>query len=218
MSSPSHPIFTIGHSTHAIETFIAILRDYGIEVVVDVRAFPYSRHAPQFNRYTLERSLRRSNIRYLYLGDHLGINAPHELSSPNHIDIQYVERLITSEPFRVGIERLIKGATQYQIALLCAEEDPAVCHRALLVGRALDAEGLSVQHIRVRRNSEAGTHFVETHQELVRRIEPQLSLPFIDPLLDRAVKCIRERWKSLESHHDTQHESSPLSTGHERPD
>jgi hypothetical protein len=37
---------------------------------------------------------------------------------------------------------------KFRVALLCSEEDPAVCHRAILVGRVLRERGARVEHIR----------------------------------------------------------------------
>jgi uncharacterized protein (DUF488 family) len=233
MSSLSHPIFTIGHSTHAVETFAAILKHYHIEVVVDVRAVPYSRYAPQFNREQLRYALCRSNIQYLYLGDCLGIYATNGETKPTEVDLEYVKQLITNEPFQVGLERIIQGATRYRIALMCAEEDPADCHRALLIGRAIVERGFPVQHIRASRNCEPSQSYLESHQTLLKRIEnvrktkisqAQLELHFStkeeyeDPLLARAARLIRARWLSLESNRARQHESSPTGTSHPRLD
>ena len=33
-------IYTIGHSNHSIDQFIALLKQHGIEALVDVRRFP----------------------------------------------------------------------------------------------------------------------------------------------------------------------------------
>ena len=36
-------IYTVGHSNHEPERFVALLRQHGIEQIVDVRSSPYSR-------------------------------------------------------------------------------------------------------------------------------------------------------------------------------
>jgi uncharacterized protein (DUF488 family) len=43
-------IYTIGHSKHPIDRFIALLRQHGIDALADVRSTPYSRFNPQFNK------------------------------------------------------------------------------------------------------------------------------------------------------------------------
>jgi hypothetical protein len=57
-------IWTIGHSTRAIDIFISLLEENGIKVVADVRRLPGSKRYPQFNRETLAKSLKEHGIRY----------------------------------------------------------------------------------------------------------------------------------------------------------
>jgi hypothetical protein len=45
-------VYTIGHSNHELETFIQLLRQFGVTAVVDVRSHPYSR-LDHFNREAL---------------------------------------------------------------------------------------------------------------------------------------------------------------------
>ena len=65
-------VWTLGHSHHPIELFIARLREHEIERVVDVRSRPYARRAPQFNRPEFEAALLAAGIQYAWLGDKLG--------------------------------------------------------------------------------------------------------------------------------------------------
>jgi uncharacterized protein (DUF488 family) len=60
-------VLTIGHSTRAINAFIGILRNFGLQRVVDVRTIPRSRHNPQFNREFLEDSLQQAGIKYTHI-------------------------------------------------------------------------------------------------------------------------------------------------------
>ena len=55
-------IFTIGHSTDTIESFIEYLKCYQIDTIVDVRSIPYSRFANQFNKEQIAYSLKKKNI------------------------------------------------------------------------------------------------------------------------------------------------------------
>jgi len=65
-------IFTIGHSNHSLEVFINLLQSHKIDVLVDVRSKPFSRFSPQFNKDGLEKAVRASGIKYLFLGKELG--------------------------------------------------------------------------------------------------------------------------------------------------
>lgn len=60
-------VFTIGHSTRSIETFIDMLKAHGVQRLVDVRTIPRSRHNPQFNRDTLPETLLQAGIGYTHM-------------------------------------------------------------------------------------------------------------------------------------------------------
>jgi uncharacterized protein (DUF488 family) len=64
---PEGAVFTVGHSTLPIERFIALLRAYGIERLVDIRTMPRSRHNPQFNNTALAGSLTAAHIEYAHI-------------------------------------------------------------------------------------------------------------------------------------------------------
>ena len=76
-------ILTVGHSTHPIEGFIALLRDAGVEAIADVRRFPGSRRNPQFGAEALGASLVAAEIAYHGLGEDLGGRRSVSATSPN---------------------------------------------------------------------------------------------------------------------------------------
>ena len=55
-------LYTVGHSTHPIEEFIALLQQHGVVCLADVRSQPYSRWNPHFNREQLARALALGGI------------------------------------------------------------------------------------------------------------------------------------------------------------
>src|SRR3954447_19294557 len=65
-------IWTIGHSNHPFEMFAELLAEPRIEFVADVRSYPYSRFAPQYNGEDLQTALRARGIGYVFLGEELG--------------------------------------------------------------------------------------------------------------------------------------------------
>src|SRR5437870_3047811 len=70
MEGPSTmTIFTIGHSTHSLDRFLALLAQHGIEMLVDVRRFPGSRKFPHFNQAPLAAALQEAGIEYHWLED-----------------------------------------------------------------------------------------------------------------------------------------------------
>jgi uncharacterized protein (DUF488 family) len=139
--------FTIGHSNHDIEAWLALLRKHGVEVVADARSSPYSKYVPQFDRELVQRSLEEAGIRYLYLGAELG-GRP---ANPAYYDAKgrvLYSRLRDDARFQTAIVRLESGIERFRVALLCGEEDPANCHRRLLIGRVLTERGHTMLHIR----------------------------------------------------------------------
>jgi uncharacterized protein (DUF488 family) len=140
-------VWTIGHSNHPLEALCNLLAEHQIELLVDVRSDPYSRYASQFNRQALSTALPGRAIRYLFLGDLLGGRAEDRSFYDDEGHVRY-DRLAASPGFRQGIERLLASMGQFRVAILCSEEDPAQCHRRLLVGRVLKERGVHIIHIR----------------------------------------------------------------------
>jgi uncharacterized protein (DUF488 family) len=161
-------LLTIGHSTHSIEHFIALLKGAGVTAVADVRSSPYSRYSPQYSKDALRCSLSEAGIAYTFLGKEFGARST-DPSCYRHGKVQY-SKLAQSAPFADGIQRVLEGLKKYRIAFVCAEKDPIECHRALLVARAFSDRGKSVSHIH-----SDGTF--EPHPRLERRLLAAWKLP-----------------------------------------
>jgi uncharacterized protein (DUF488 family) len=138
-------VLTIGHSTLPYETFSNLLRRANVTAIADVRSAPYSRQFPQFNKENLSAELRTDGVAYVFLGQELG-GRPRDRSYYSNGIADY-ERMSQSQEFKIGLDRVIEGAKNHRIALMCSERDPLDCHRCLLVGRALAERGLRVSHI-----------------------------------------------------------------------
>jgi uncharacterized protein (DUF488 family) len=164
-------IFTIGHSTHPIERFVALLEGQGVEVLADVRSRPFSRFNPQFNREKLARSLAASGIRYEFMGEALGARSTDPACYENG-RVSYA-RLAESAAFRRGIDQLVAAARTQRVAIMCAEKEPLDCHRTILVGRALERARVSVRHI-------LADGSVEEHPRTMERLVEKLKLPADD--------------------------------------
>lgn len=140
-------VYTVGHSNHKFEEFLQLLTSQRIEVVVDTRSAPYSRYAPQFDREAVQHDLTQAGIKYLFLGAELGGRPKNQAYYDERGHVLYSR--ITKDPaFIAAVERLERGIANYRVALMCGEEDPAHCHRRLLVGRVLVERGHEVLHIR----------------------------------------------------------------------
>jgi uncharacterized protein (DUF488 family) len=184
MTSPSSSrptIFTIGHSNHSEEKFLELLTQHGIEVLVDVRSQPFSRYNPQFNDSNLANSLKAAGIRYLFMGKELGGRPEGEefLDESGHA---LYHRMADSPEFLAGIERLERGLQEDRTAIMCSEENPAICHRHLLVTRVISDRGVDVLHIR-------GDGRLETEDEIAPKEKQGVLFADLE----------EQSWKSLRS-------------------
>lgn len=142
-------IWTIGHSTHPIEEFIALLAECGVETVADIRSHPGSRKYPQFGQEALASSLRNNGIAYYWL-QALGGRRKAAADSPNTVWRNasfrgYADYMSTPE-FKRGLNELLEVAAQSRTALMCAEAVWWRCHRSM-VSDALCVQGIRVLHI-----------------------------------------------------------------------
>src|SRR5271166_6633297 len=142
-------INTIGHSTRPIDEFIRLLQAHGIDQLVDIRTIPKSRHNPQFNRETLDGSLKSAGIRYHHMPILGGLRHARKDSVNtawrNASFRGYADYMQTTE-FEEGLQHLVELASMAPTAIMCAEAVPWRCHRSL-VADALVARGIDVQHI-----------------------------------------------------------------------
>jgi uncharacterized protein (DUF488 family) len=173
VSRTQRTVWTIGHSNHPLETFLDLLVQHRIGLLVDVRSSPYSRHVPHFGREALCSALKDRAIEYLFLGDLLGGRAEdwQFYDAAGHV---LYDRVAQSPPFRQGIDRLLAATENSRLAMLCGEEDPSDCHRRLLVGRVLRDRGILVEHI--RGNGQVQTEDDLAAEECFRKTKGQLTL------------------------------------------
>ena len=71
-------LYTIGHSNHSLNEFLALLKAYDITHVVDIRSIPKSRHVPWSNKKSLQKSLCENNIAYTHLAELGGLRHTHK--------------------------------------------------------------------------------------------------------------------------------------------
>lgn len=161
-------MFSIGYATKDINVYIDQLHHHGVNVVADIRSVPYSKVFHDYHQEAFQVALKKSNIRYVYLGLELGPRS----KDPGHYNkdkqVQF-DRLMNSELFRSGIDRLFAGIDKgFTVALSCAEKDPAICHRSLLVGWALQHQFKKVYPPELQHILHDGN--LESQSELERRL------------------------------------------------
>ncbi|MBZ5572879.1 MAG: DUF488 domain-containing protein [Acidobacteriia bacterium] len=143
-------LYTIGHSTRSLDHLVAALRAHSIETLVDIRSFPVSRRLPHFNRESLEKSLPREGIDYVWMKGLGGLRKKIREDSP-HVALRneafrnYADYMLT-EAFQQGVAELVRLAEQSRTAYMCAERVYFHYHR-MLVSDWLVAHGNDVLHI-----------------------------------------------------------------------
>jgi uncharacterized protein (DUF488 family) len=140
------PIYTIGYGDRDIEAFAAVLQQYQIAYLIDVRTAPYSKFKPDFAKDRLERALAHVGIRYLFLGDQLG-GRPADPDCYTNDKVDY-EKIKGKPWYQKGIGRLQNAFQQQRrVVLMCSEGKPENCHRSKLLGATLADLNIPVAHI-----------------------------------------------------------------------
>jgi uncharacterized protein (DUF488 family) len=142
-------IWTIGHSTLTIESFLDVLTNNGIALLIDVRRFPGSRRHPQFGRDALAHSLASRGIDYAHFEALGGRRRPrpnsHNTAWRSESFRGYADYMETPE-FSRAIDALLREAAARRVAIMCAERLWWQCHRGLIAD-CLKARDQEVTHI-----------------------------------------------------------------------
>jgi len=140
MKKQTKTIYSFGHSSKPLATFLNKLADYKIEVVVDVRTFPTSRYLPYFNKNALHSELAKRAIKYLWKGKNLGGRG---------VNVRYEETIDE-------LSEMAKNGTR--VCVMCSEGEYKKCHRYLVLTPSFEERGLSVTHIEYENDTRKRTH------------------------------------------------------------
>lgn len=152
-------IYTIGHSTHPIEEFVAILHVYSIRQLVDIRSVPRSRRNPQFEQTELKQSLPAADISYCHLKQLGGLRHTVKDSANmgwRNTSFRGYADYMQTDAFAQAIQGLISYAADQTTVIMCAEAVPWRCHRSL-VSDALLVRGIDVVDILSATSSKSHT-------------------------------------------------------------
>jgi uncharacterized protein (DUF488 family) len=149
-TEPSLRVYAIGHSTRLITVFIEMLKAHEVELLIDVRTVPRSRHNPQFNLDELSTALDREHIHYTHMPGLGGFRRPLRGATRNvgwrNLSFRGYADYMQTDEFARQLNELIAIARRQQIAIMCAEAVPWRCHRSLIAD-ALLVRGFQVQEI-----------------------------------------------------------------------
>lgn len=142
-------LFTIGHSTHPWAEFIALLKTWKIEELVDVRTLPRSRAFPWFTKQRMARALPKVGIAYAHVPALGGLRRPRKESVNtgwrNARFRAYADAMQTAE-FEKGIRELNERRKQRRVCVMCSEALWWRCHRRMIADAEV-ARGIPVKHI-----------------------------------------------------------------------
>ena len=142
-------IYTIGHSIHTADAFIALLTTHGIRQVADIRTIPASRRHPHFTKDRLDALLAGRGIAYRHLPDLGGLRKPRADSINTgwrHPSFRGYADYMQTPAFEHAIQSLEEFASVAATTVMCAEAVWWQCHRRLL-SDALLVRGVPVRHI-----------------------------------------------------------------------
>ncbi len=147
MSPPD--IWTIGHSTRALDDFVALLAEHDVAVVADVRRIPASRRYPHFGQAALADALTARGLGYEHFLELGGRRRPRP-DSPNtgwqHEAFRGYADHMSTKAFQDALARLVELASHHRVVVMCAEALWWQCHRRLIADE-LTARGHRVTHI-----------------------------------------------------------------------
>jgi uncharacterized protein (DUF488 family) len=127
-------VFTVGYDGRSLDELVALLRDEGVEVVVDVRQNAISRK-PGFSKRRLADGLTAGGIEYRHeptLGNPKDNREAFRRGEAGRE--RYRARLL--DEGRAAFDDVVELARRRPIALLCLERAVDGCHRGCIAAEA----------------------------------------------------------------------------------
>ncbi|CAM5272152.1 hypothetical protein AFEL58S_00086 [Afipia felis] len=129
---------TIGHSNRSLDEFLGMLREAGVNLLIDVRSFPRSRSNPVFNIDRLPDDLAQVQIGYRHYPD-LGGRRPKQPGIDENVNAMwrvqsfhnYADYAL-SDKFNHVFDELVELGRDRRVALMCSEAVWWRCHRRII--------------------------------------------------------------------------------------
>jgi uncharacterized protein (DUF488 family) len=143
-------VHTVGHGTLAAAAFASLLDAAGVRRVVDVRAYPGSRHNPQFGRDEMEQWVPDAGIDYAWMRALGGRRKPR--TDSKHVALRndafraYADYMET-DAFRDAVDELVALAGTEPATVMCSESVWWRCHRRLIADHLVLVRGVDVVHL-----------------------------------------------------------------------
>jgi uncharacterized protein (DUF488 family) len=144
-------LLTVGHGTATADELAGLIRDAGIELVVDVRAVPKSRRHPQFWREEMERwvpQLTGSAYRWQRaLGGFRNVNRESSNVALRHPRFRAYADYMETDEFAAALDDLLARAADIRTAIMCSETVWWRCQRRLISDAAALLHAVEVHHL-----------------------------------------------------------------------
>ena len=142
-------LFTVGHSTRKWSEFVALLKAWEIQELVDVRTVPRSGTFPWFSKKRMEKALPKSAIEYVHLSKLGGFRHARKDSAntgwQNSRFRAYADYMQTKE-FEEGLKELNQRRKKRRVCVMCSEAVWWRCHRRMIADAEV-ARGIPVKHL-----------------------------------------------------------------------
>lgn len=143
-------LLTVGHGTLAADELGRLLVEHGVELLVDVRSYPGSRHNPQFGREAMEAWVPGAGVAYRWerrLGGRRRARPDSmNVALRNEAFRGYADHMAGDE-FQAGLDAVLAEAAERRTAAMCSETVWWRCHRRLLSDAAVLVRGAEVRHL-----------------------------------------------------------------------
>ncbi|MBK8453089.1 MAG: DUF488 domain-containing protein [Thiofilum sp.] len=142
-------IFTIGYEGANIDDFIATLKVYGIDTLLDVREIAMSRRKG-FAKTALRNCLEAHGIYYQHEKQ---LGSPKDIRDRLRADGNYEKYFADFNDYLETQTLLLKNLTiqlKGNVALMCYERDYKTCHRSSVATKLTQLIGGTPKHLGVR--------------------------------------------------------------------
>mgnify|MGYP001606301427 CR=1 FL=1 len=140
--------YTVGYEGMDIVNFIKKLKDWNVELLIDIREIALSRKNG-FSKSTLKEELKKSGIRYRHLRS---LGSPKALRYKLRKDWDYkiffdeYRNHIKDPEIQDAIDELSALAKSKKTVILCYEKDHKTCHRSI-IAEELKKRGWSIENL-----------------------------------------------------------------------
>lgn len=140
-------LYTIGYSGFPdMEDFLDCLKRAGIRLLIDVRSTPYSQYHQQYDKPAISEVLKKNGIQYRNYSREFGARQEDKSFHRNgRLDFGI---FVQSPQFLEGVKKVHSAIRLgYTPVLMCAEKEPATCHRAIMIARFFYNTGFEICHL-----------------------------------------------------------------------